>query len=85
MRHPALRLLKPIPLRTERSDAGISVIWDDVDEFGFGATFSDAIQDFSQTIAELYLDLASEDLVLGSDLISVRDHLARYMEVREHE
>src|SRR5262249_46626375 len=55
LRHPALRLIQPIPLRTEHSQDGISVVWDAVQEFGFGETFSDAIQDFSDTIAELYL------------------------------
>jgi len=82
LRHPALKLREPIPLRTERSQDGISVIWDDGHEFGFGESFSAAIDDFASTIAELYLRLAPGDETLSSDLIALRDKVSHYVQVR---
>jgi len=81
LRHPALKLREPIPLRTERSDQGISVIWDEGQEFGFGDTFTDAAADFGETIAELYLQLCDNE-ALSDDLISIRDRLSHYIDVR---
>lgn len=78
LRHPALKLREPIPLRTERSDRGICVVWDEGQEFGFGDTFTGAIADFGETIAELYLHL-SESEALSADLITVRDRLSHYI------
>lgn len=81
LRHPDLKLLEPIPVRTERSERGISVIWDEVQEFGFGDTFSDAMTDFADTIAELYLHLDKTE-ALSDDLTYVRDVLSDYIHVR---
>lgn len=82
LRHPALRLLKPIPLRTERSSEGISVIWEEGQEFGFGESFSAAIDDFSGTIAELYFRLSHGEETLGADLSALRDKLSGYIQTR---
>jgi len=81
LRHPALKLREPIPLRTERSDRGISVIWDEGQEFGFSDTFTGAIADFAETVAELYLQLCAGE-TLSEDLIAVRDRLCHYIDVR---
>ncbi|MGB7471488.1 MAG: hypothetical protein WBW58_19120, partial [Candidatus Acidiferrum sp.] len=78
LRHPALRLRKAIPLRTEWSTHGVSVIWDEVEEFGFGETFSAAIDDFAHIVAELYIDLLEREN-LSSDLVAVRDQLSHYL------
>jgi hypothetical protein len=79
---PALKLQQPIPVRTERSAEGITVIWDEISEFGFGRTFSEAVEDFGRTVFELYKSLLEDDLVLGSDLIEVRNRLTAYIAVR---
>lgn len=79
---PAVRLRQPIQLRTERDAAGISVVWDDIAEFGHGETFSEAVEDFGRTIFELYKTLLADDLVLGDDLIDIRRKLDRYISVR---
>lgn len=81
LRHPALKLREPIPLRSERSDRGISVIWDEGQEFGFGDTFTAAVADFAETVAELYLQLCERE-ALSEDLIAVRDRLSHYIDVR---
>lgn len=81
LRHPALKLREPIPLRTERSDRGISVIWDEGQEFGFGDTFTGAVADFADTVAELYLQLCESE-ALSEDLTAVRDRLSYYIDVR---
>jgi hypothetical protein len=82
LRHPALMLRKPMPLRTERSKGGISVIWEEGNEFGFGQTFGDAIEDFAATMGELYCELSDDD-VLGADLVALRDRLSHYIDVRK--
>lgn len=81
LRHPTLRLCEPIPLRTERSERGISVIWEDIEEFGFGDTFGNAMTDFADTISELYLYLSNTE-ALSDDLIAVRNRLSHYITVR---
>ena len=84
LRHPALRLIRPIPLRTERSEHGISVIWEEGQEFGYGETFGAAIYDFSDTVAELYLHLNDAE-ALSEDLIALRTALSRYIDIRRHQ
>lgn len=81
LRHPALKLRRPIPLRTERSEQGISVVWDEGQEFGFGDTFTNAIADFGETITELHFYLANVE-ALSEDLTAVRDRLSHYIDVR---
>lgn len=81
LRHPELKLLEAIPVRTERSERGVSVIWDEVQEFGFGDTFGNAMTDFADTIAELYLHLYETE-ALSDDLAYVRNMLSHYIDVR---
>ncbi len=82
LRHPALKLRKPILLQTERSEAGINVFWEETQEFGSGETFSSAIEDFGLTLAELYMQLEDCDSPLSDYLLGVRNKLADYIEVR---
>ncbi len=82
IRHPALRMLKPMALRTEKTEtAGVSVIWDEGNEFGFGDTFGAAMEDFAHTIAELFIELG-EASSLSQDLSAIREKLSGYIEVR---
>lgn len=82
MNDPLLQLRRPIPLRAERNGGGISVMWDEVAEFGHGDTFSQAVEDFGHTIFELYKTLLADNVVLGSDLVDVRNKLEDYIAVR---
>jgi hypothetical protein len=82
LRHPALIMRQAMPLRTETVETGgVSVVWDEGNEFGFGDTFGAAMDDFSRTISELYIELA-EAQSLSQDLSAIREKLSAYIEVR---
>lgn len=81
LQSPSLRLVKPIPLKTERTKDAISVVWEDVSEFGYGNTLSEAIFDFAATVTELYASL-SEGESLSDDLLKVKTKLCEYIELR---
>lgn len=49
----------------------------ELNEFGYGDNFSEAIQDLQEAIAELYLTLEDEQEQLGPDLASVWAVLSR--------
>lgn len=83
LRSPKLQLLQPIPLRIERDRAGINVIWEDGEEFGRGDTFSEAIDDFGHTVAELYLRLSAPSESFSSHLVDVHGRLSRYIIARK--
>ncbi len=78
---PILRLNKPIPLRVEKSEGTLAVVWDEIQEFGYGNSLSDAIFDFSATLAELFITLSKEKS-LGADLLRVKNKLSEYIEPR---
>ena len=82
LRHPNLRLRKPIPLRTEENEGTVSVVWDEIQEFGHGDTLSEALYDFAATVTELFLRLSEEGSSLSDDLLTVRGKLEEYIEFR---
>ncbi len=82
LRHPALRMRQAIPLRTETVETGgVSVVWDEGNEFGFGDTFGAAMDDFAHTISELFIELG-EASRLSPDLSAIREKLSAYIDVR---
>jgi hypothetical protein len=82
LHHPALRMRRAIPLRTETVETGgVSVVWDEGNEFGFGDTFGAAMEDFARTISELFIELG-EAPNLSQDLAAIRDKLSAYIEFR---
>jgi hypothetical protein len=81
LQSPTLRLVKPIPLKTEKSKDTVSVVWEDISEFGYGTTLSEAIFDFAATVTELYATL-SENESLSDDLLKVKTKLFEYIEPR---
>ena len=83
LRHPNFRLRKPIPLRTEEEEGTVSVAWEDIQEFGYGGTLSEALSDFAATVTELLISLSREDSPLSNDLSTVREKLAEYIERRQ--
>lgn len=83
LRHPALRMRQAIPLRTETVETGgVSVVWDEGNEFGFGDTFGAALEDFSSTISELFIELG-EAQSLSPDLSAIREKLSAYIEIQQ--
>jgi hypothetical protein len=79
LQDPSLRLLKPIPLEVSVEGTDVILTWAEVDEFGCGDNTSAAIDDFAQSIRELYHHLHSEGVQLGSDLLRVRGILDQYI------
>lgn len=78
---PSLRLVKPIPLTTEKTKDAVSVVWEEASEFGYGGTLSEAIFDFAATIIELYVTLTEKEC-LSDDLLKVKNKLSEYIEPR---
>jgi hypothetical protein len=70
-----VRLIEDIPLSVQRDDTAISVTWDAVGELGYGATLSEAIDDFRRSVIELFLELREREDALGPDLRNVLDIL----------
>jgi hypothetical protein len=81
LRHPRLAVQKPIPLEVTRTDRTVVATWDTVNEFGYGETWSEAVEDFSKTIAELFISLESQEAQLSADLKNVlavlREHISK--------
>src|SRR5579863_6875956 len=65
--NPGLRLRKPIPLHVSVQEGHVVLSWAETDEFACGATTGEALDDFSKTVSELYLDLNDEKVKLGED------------------
>jgi len=75
-----LRVRKAIPLAVSVEEDQVIVSWDDTNEFAYGASTGDAIEEFSKLVGELYFDLNDQSIPLGKDLARVRDILNEYIE-----
>lgn len=82
LRHPELRLRRPIHLEVSVEDESVVVTWAAADEFGYGDTMGDALEDFARTLPELYFRLHESGVRLSSDLDRVRRVLDDYIEHR---
>jgi hypothetical protein len=83
LRHPALRMRQAMLLRTEINETGgVSVVWDEGNEFGVGDTFGAALDDFALTLSELFIELG-EASRLSHDLSALKEKLSTYIEVRQ--
>lgn len=82
LRHPELRLSRPIHLEVSVQDESVVVTWAEADEFGYGDSMGDALEDFARTLPELYFRLHEPGVRLNSDLDRVRRVLDEYIEHR---
>ena len=82
LKDPRYRLRKAIPLDVSVEESEVVLTWPEVDEFGHGETTSAALDDFGQTLRELYCQLHAPEVQLGADLQSVRQVLEEYIEPR---
>jgi hypothetical protein len=80
---PDLRLLKPIPLEVSTEENNVVLTWDETNEFGCGCSTTAALEDFGQSLRELYRHLHSKDVKLGADLQRVRQVLDQYIQPRK--
>lgn len=82
LNHPTLRLRHPLELLIEREDQWIVAAYPELDEFGYGAHLTEAVEDFRQSLIELYLTLKAEQDQLGPDLQKVWQRLHDLIEER---
>ena len=77
LRDGRLRVVEPIRVAQMVEEGRYVIEASELNEFGFGDNFSEAIQDLQEAIAELYLTLEAEQGQLGPDLASVWNVVAR--------
>jgi len=82
LRDPEYRLRKPIPLSVSVEESEVVLAWSEIDEFGRGETTSAALDDFGETLRELYSKLHAPEVRLGADLQRVKQVLDEYIEPR---
>ena len=74
------RVRKPFDVRLERSLGGVSALVQEIDEFGFGTSSGDALEDLGKTITELFMRL-HHSVNLSPDLERVRDFVEAHLEL----
>ena len=77
LRDGRLRVVEPISVSRTAEDGEVVLEAHELNEFGFGATVSDAVADLQTAIVELYFTLDTEQERLGPDLVAVRKILTR--------
>ena len=82
LKDPRYRLRKAIPLEVSLEESEVVLTWSEVDEFGHGETTGAALDDFGETLRELYAKLHTPEVQLGADLQKVRRVLDDYTEPR---
>lgn len=79
LNHPRLYLRKPIPLKIDREDEHVVAAWPEIDEFGYGSHLTAALEDFRQTLVELYLSLEADQKNLGPELQTLWSSLQEWV------
>jgi hypothetical protein len=69
-------------LSVEREDQWVIATYAEIDEFGYGGHLTEAVEDFRQSLIELYLTLKAEQDRLGLDLNMVWRRLQDLIEER---
>ena len=77
LRDGRLRVVEPISVVQMAEEVNCVIEAEELNEFGFGDNFSEAIRDLQEAIAELYFTLEHEQGQLGPDLASVWATLSR--------
>jgi hypothetical protein len=77
--HPSLRTVRPFCVTFEQSQGGIAALVHDLNEYGFGATRPEALEDLRHTLAELYFTLEAESGRLSADLASLWMHFSSHV------
>lgn len=80
--HCDFRVIKALPLHLDTRGNSVIASWREIDEFGTGATMSQACDDLGHTLAELYSSLKADESRLGPDLARVWGILQRYIKPR---
>ena|SRR5579864_6713315 len=80
---PQLQLKKAISVEISRKKDAVVANARDLQEFGCGVTMSDAIDDLSKGLAELFFRLESDQARLSKDLQKLWDKLSQYVQRRQ--
>jgi hypothetical protein len=73
------RVYEPIPVKLDRSEDGVSAIWEEIDEFGHAGSGSAASVELAKSLIELYSTLEGDQNYLGSDLARVWSVLQQHI------
>jgi hypothetical protein len=76
------RILRPIDVTLTKENDDVIAEAHELNEFGFGKNFSEALRDLQRTIVELYLSLTSGQHDLGPDLLHTLDTLKANVSLR---
>jgi hypothetical protein len=82
LRHPLVRLRAPLRLRTRRHGDIITVAYPELDLWGEGPHLTAALEDFEQTLLELYFGLHDAREDLGPGLVPVWERLQQLVDER---
>ena len=77
--HPGLRTKKPFAVEFTRVDDGFTACVPELEEYGLGASRSEALDDLGRTLAELYFSLEQDVPRLSDDLRSVWENLQAHL------
>lgn len=78
-----LRMEEPVEVKIERENEFYIARCDDLNEFGYGESPTEAIEDLQLTLVELYWVLkAEEEDKLGPDMAEVRKRLRQLIQER---
>jgi hypothetical protein len=69
-------------LQTKRRRGVVKVTYEPLMIWGEGTSLADALEDFGQTLVELYLGLSAEPDQLGPALAPLWDHIQQLMAPR---
>ena len=83
LRDGRLRIVKPIEVVQIPMTGQFVVEAPELNEFGFGDGFSEAIADLQAAIAELYFTLETEQKRLGPDLAAVWSKISRKVRIAD--
>jgi hypothetical protein len=83
LRDRRLRMLAPITVDLDRKKHAVVARWSEIQEFGYGANASEALDDFGKTIEELFLSLNERKDRLGEDLQNVWTIMSKHIEMRQ--
>jgi hypothetical protein len=83
LRDGRLRVVKPIDVVQMSMGGKFVVEAPELNEFGFGDGFSEAIADLQAAIAELYFTLETEQKRLGPDLAAVWSIISRKVRIAD--
>lgn len=79
---PRLRVKTSIPIDISRAQEAVVAYSPELEEFGYGPSLSEALDDFGKTICELYFSLEGKEEKLGDSLKKLLAVLRTYLEPR---